>query len=87
MVFTNMTRLTQLVHRMPVLILFLLIAVSPTLAQQAAPASSPPAAQATPEVKIEFNRRVPMRDRTELSADIYRPVGEGKFPVILNRTP
>ena len=28
-----------------------------------------------------------MRDRTELSADIYRPVGEGKFPVILNRTP
>jgi len=87
MVFTNMTRLTQHVHRMPVLILFLLIAVSPTLAQQAAPASSPPAAQATPEVKIEFNRRVPMRDRTELSADIYRPVGEGKFPVILNRTP
>ncbi len=64
-----------------------LIAVSPTPAQQAAPASSPPAAQATPEVKIEFNSRVPMRDRTELSADIYRPVGEGKFPVILNRTP
>jgi putative CocE/NonD family hydrolase len=60
--------------------------VSPTVAQQAAPASSP-AAQATPEVKIEFNRRVPMRDRTELSADIYRPVGEGKFPVVLNRTP
>jgi len=87
MVFTNMTRLTKRVHRMLIVILFLLIAVSSTLAQQAAPASSPPAAQATPEVKIEFNRRVPMRDRTELSADIYRPVGEGKFPVILNRTP
>jgi len=72
---------------MLIVILFLLIAVSPTLAQQAAPASSSPAAQATPELKIEFNRRVPMRDRTELSADIYRPVGEGKFPVILNRTP
>jgi len=72
---------------MLIVILFLLIALSPTLAQQAAPASSSPAAQATPELKIEFNRRVPMRDRTELSADIYRPVGEGKFPVILNRTP
>jgi hypothetical protein len=59
------------------------IAVSPTLAQQAAPAGT----QATPEVKIEFNKRVPMRDRTELSADIYRPVGEGRFPVVLNRTP
>jgi len=87
MVFTNMTRLTKRVHRMLIVILFLLIALSPTLAQQAAPASSSPAAQATPELKIEFNRRVPMRDRTELSADIYRPVGEGKFPVILNRTP
>jgi len=84
--FTNMTKFTNRVDRMLILILFLLIAVSPTVAQQAAPASSP-AAQATPEVKIEFNRRVPMRDRTELSADIYRPVGEGKFPVVLNRTP
>ena len=84
--FTNMTKFTKRVDRMLIIILFLLIAVSPTVAQQAAPASSP-AAQATPEVKIEFNRRVPMRDRTELSADIYRPVGEGKFPVVLNRTP
>ena len=86
MVFIDMTKLTKRVHRILILVLFLLIVVSPTLAQQAAPASTP-AAQATPEVKIEFNRRVPMRDRTELSADIYRPVGEGKFPVILNRTP
>jgi uncharacterized protein len=39
------------------------------------------------ELKIDFNRRVPMRDRTELSADVYRPKAEGRFPVILNRTP
>ncbi|HJX92698.1 MAG TPA: CocE/NonD family hydrolase, partial [Pyrinomonadaceae bacterium] len=82
-----MTKLTKRIHRMLILVLFLLVAVSPTVAQQAAAASTPPAAQATPEVKIEFNRRVSMRDRTELSADIYRPVGEGKFPVVLNRTP
>jgi putative CocE/NonD family hydrolase len=39
------------------------------------------------EVKIEFNHRVPMRDRTELSADVYRPQADGRFPVILSRTP
>ncbi len=37
--------------------------------------------------KIDFNVRVKMRDGVELSADIYRPVAEGKFPVILSRTP
>src|SRR5215467_1569279 len=39
------------------------------------------------DIKIDFNRRVPMRDHTELSADVYRPKAEGHFPVILNRTP
>jgi putative CocE/NonD family hydrolase len=38
-------------------------------------------------LKIEFNRRVRMRDGTELSADVYRPKAPGRFPVILNRTP
>lgn len=38
-------------------------------------------------VKIEFNKRIKMRDGVELSADIYRPDSEGKFPVILSRTP
>jgi len=40
-------------------------------------------------VRIEFNRRVRMRDGTELSADIYHPntAGVGKSPVILSRTP
>jgi uncharacterized protein len=39
------------------------------------------------EVKIEFNRRVRMRDGVELSADVYRPDAPGRFPVILSRTP
>ncbi len=38
-------------------------------------------------VKIEFSTRVKMRDGVELSVDIYRPDGSGKFPVILSRTP
>jgi len=87
MVLTNMAKLTKRVHLMLILILLLLIAVSPTLARQAAAPASTPAVQPTPELAIEFNKRVPMRDRTELSADIYRPLGEGKFPVVLNRTP
>jgi len=38
-------------------------------------------------VRMEHNVRVPMRDGTELSADIYRPDAEGQFPAILVRTP
>lgn len=45
------------------------------------------AAQQKYELKVEFNRRVAMRDGVELSADIYRPDAPGKFPVILSRTP
>jgi putative CocE/NonD family hydrolase len=36
---------------------------------------------------MEFDVRVPMRDGTELSADVYRPDADGRFPVILVRTP
>ena len=36
---------------------------------------------------IERDVPVPMRDGTVLRADIYRPAIEGKFPVIVKRTP
>ena len=44
-------------------------------------------AQAAADIVIE--RGVPMktRDGVTLRADIYRPVGEGAFPVLLQRTP
>src|SRR4030095_11565159 len=59
--------------------------LKPILAQSTQPAPShTPADEA---VKIEFNRRVPMRDRVELSADVYRPEASGRYPVILSRTP
>ena len=38
-------------------------------------------------VKVEIDVKVPMRDGVALSADIYRPDAEGKFPAILIRTP
>ncbi|MCA1599608.1 MAG: CocE/NonD family hydrolase, partial [Chloroflexi bacterium] len=39
------------------------------------------------QVWIDFDRRVPMRDGLTLSADVYRPKGEGRHPAILLRTP
>src|SRR5262245_59842393 len=43
--------------------------------------------QPTYRVKTEIDVKVPMRDGVALSADIYRPDVEGKFPAILVRTP
>ena len=59
-----------------------LVFVVPCAAAWAADASAPNYA-----VKIEFNTRVKMRDGVELSVDIYRPERDGRFPVILSRTP
>ena len=38
------------------------------------------------QVKAQFNVPIPMRDGVKLSADIYRPDSEEKFPVLLTRT-
>ena len=39
------------------------------------------------DVVIEFNVPATMRDGAVLRADIYRPASEGRFPVLLLRTP
>ncbi len=39
------------------------------------------------EVTVEFGVPAKMRDGVVLRADIYRPKAEGKFPVLLTRTP
>jgi putative CocE/NonD family hydrolase len=46
-----------------------------------------PPRKAVQPMKVDFNRRVPMRDGVELSADVYRPDRPGRFPAILMRTP
>jgi hypothetical protein len=38
-------------------------------------------------VKVEYDVPAKMRDGVTLRADIYRPDAEGKFPVLLKRTP
>ena len=39
------------------------------------------------EIRIENRVAIPMRDGVTLYADVYRPVGDGKHPVIVSRTP
>jgi putative CocE/NonD family hydrolase len=50
--------------------------------------SSSLSAQPAAEYKVTIETvRVKMRDGVELATDIYRPQSEGKFPVLLERTP
>jgi hypothetical protein len=35
------------------------------------------------EITLDYNVKIPMRDGITLSADVWRPRAEGKFPVIL----
>ena len=69
------------------LLLFLFSPFIPATQAQQPTADKPTTSAKTYEVKIEFNRRVRMRDGIELSADVYRPDAPGRFPVILSRTP
>ena len=41
----------------------------------------------TETIRIESHVAVPMRDGVRLYADVYRPRREGRFPVIVTRTP
>jgi len=52
----------------------------------AAPAQGPAQASSDPVV-VEHGVAMTTRDGVVLRADIYRPAGEGKFPVLLTRTP
>ncbi|HVH69668.1 MAG TPA: CocE/NonD family hydrolase, partial [Candidatus Dormibacteraeota bacterium] len=55
----------------------------------AAGSLAPPHARAQQTYEVMAQNGVPMktRDGVTLYADIYRPRGDGKFPVILMRTP
>jgi uncharacterized protein len=48
-----------------------------------------PLAHASEQYSVTYERNVPvkMRDGVILRADIYRPAADGKFPVLLQRTP
>ena len=39
------------------------------------------------DIRLENRVPIPMRDGVILYADVYRPVGEGRYPVLVSRTP
>ena len=57
------------------------LVAAPTPAPGQAPTPS------STSIRIDYDVRVPMRDGATLSADIYRPAGDARVPVILVRTP
>jgi len=67
---------TRLAGSAALCLLWLTVAVT---AQQPQPALYP--------VTVQTNVRVKMRDGVALVCDVYRPKAEGKFPVLLTRTP
>jgi putative CocE/NonD family hydrolase len=60
--------------------------ITPIIASVLLAAWSPQAAE-DHAVTLEFNVPVKMRDGVTLRADVYRPKTDGKFPVLLQRTP
>lgn len=50
-------------------------------------AKFPELSQATHQVQVETGVKMTTRDGVELVADVYRPAEEGRYPVILTRTP
>lgn len=44
-------------------------------------------AQEAAPIRFEQKVKIPMRDQIQLTADIYKPSAEGRFPTILVRTP
>src|SRR6476646_10248905 len=44
-------------------------------------------AQQGRQITVDFDVPVQMRDGVTLRANVYRPVGEGRWPVLLTRTP
>jgi uncharacterized protein len=61
---------------------FCLLAVAATLATCVSALG-----QTAPQIVVEKNVAMKTRDGVTLRADIYRPAGEGTFPVLLTRTP
>ncbi len=61
----------------------ILLAVSTMAFGYDFPTSPPP----LHEIRLDNRVAIPMRDGVDLFADVYRPVDEGKYPVIVSRTP
>ena len=66
------------------IVLCLTLCCTPVWAQPPDPKSPSPQKHAIRESR---GHKAPMRDGVKLSVDIYRPIGDGKYPAILVHTP
>jgi predicted acyl esterase len=71
---------------MTILLGTILLALAMAL-QAAPPVKLPEIYPPANDVKVDHHVAVPMRDGVTLYADIYRPVKDGKYPVLVSRTP
>jgi uncharacterized protein len=76
----------------PILFVLLVLAVLPAWPQPATPERGqevrfPEEVPARNDILLENRVPIPMRDGVVLYADVYRPEGDGQYPVIVSRTP
>ena len=75
-------------RRVALLLPLLVLMPERPVAQNPARASFPPAeVPARTDILVDNRVPIPMRDGVILYADVYRPVGEGRHPVLVSRTP
>ena len=70
-----------------VLLFALVWNITAVAAFPAPPVTFPPARPPSNDVRMENLVPIPMRDGVILYADVYRPVKDGKYPVLVSRTP
>lgn len=69
-------------------IVLALAACAPAAAQQGPVDTAVPATAPLPQVRIDWNVRIPLRDRVELAATVYRAVGaDAPVPCVFTLTP
>ncbi len=82
--------LKPVVRRSCLLILFAAFVFSPAVFADEHECEQPLFPEEIPprnDVQVQNRVGVPMRDGVILYADVYRPAGEGKWPVLVSRTP
>ena len=82
-----MTRSTRSLRLLLPLVLLLSAPEALSSAANRTPVRFPDAADPRNDIRIENRVPVRMRDGVTLYADVYRPVDEGRYPVIVSRTP